>query len=112
MKLLTDVELGISLHVSGRRVSLDRTEVLGELDLSVWTNIFEVLVAEDNDLALSDVKSELVQTFLRQVSELDARDLSTEIGANISGGSVGSEEMGLLRISTKAGVGVFWMVLT
>ena len=46
-----DMELGEALYIAARRVLLNRTKVLRNLDLLFGCKILEVLVAEDQDLA-------------------------------------------------------------
>ncbi len=74
------MEFGVALDVPRRRVSLDGAEVpecddegkekeklyrtkydaLGEFNLAVGPDVLEVLVAEDDDLALRDEQREFV----------------------------------------------------
>jgi hypothetical protein len=55
-----DMELWIALDITRRRVALDGTKVTSDLDLALGTKVLEVLVTEDEYLALSSEKGELV----------------------------------------------------
>lgn len=43
------------------KTSQRKSNILGNANLSIGTDVFEVLVAEDNDLALGNKESELVK---------------------------------------------------
>ena len=113
-----DVELREALDVAGGGVVVDRAEVTeewnivetrvrsigcpnlrGDFDLSLVAEVLEILVTEDQDLALSSVESKLVEALLRELRELDAADLSAEVGADVGDLSIGSEEVGLGGVS-------------
>lgn len=79
-----DVELGVALHVPARWVPLDRPEVAGNLDLALGREVLEVLVAEEDDLALRNEESELVEAGGVELGDLDAGDLSAEVGADMA----------------------------
>jgi hypothetical protein len=68
--------------------------------LAVRSDILEVLVPEQENLPLSSEESELVKTLLRELRELNAVDLGTEIWAEVVELHVGSEEVGFGGIGT------------
>jgi len=67
--------------------------------LTIWTNVFEVLVAEDQNLPLSGKQSKFIQALLCKFGYLDAGNFSAEVWANVASGDVGVEEMRFLRVS-------------
>lgn len=58
-------------------VNVQRAKVLPKLLLPFNPNVFEVLVAEDNNTPLSDKKCELVFLQVVQLGQLEAADLSS-----------------------------------
>jgi len=64
-------------------VSEASSTILGDLNLPVRANIFEVLITEDKDLPLRSVQRELVKALLAQLGNLYAGDLGPEEGAQM-----------------------------
>lgn len=85
------------------RMNLDFTEMLAELKLLLRT---QILVAEENDTALSDKESELVSLLVSQVLELQANNLSANVSSQVFNFFRSGEEGGLVLVSAGAGVGV------
>ena len=56
-------------QVIKRTLSRDR---LGKFNLTIRTNIFEILIAEDQNFPLSGEQSKLIQALLRKFGYLDA----------------------------------------
>lgn len=85
------------------RMDLDFTKILAKLELLLWA---EILVAEEDNTALSDEESELVSLLVSQIFELQADNL----GSNVSGQMLdffrSGEEGGLVLVGAGAGVGV------
>ena len=78
--------------------------LLGQLDLSIGTNVLEVLVPEKKHLALGSVECELVEAFLAELRDLDAADFSTEVGAEMLDPSLRRKEVRFGRVSSQARV--------
>lgn len=66
----------------------------------------EVLVAEENDAALSDEQGELVALLGGQVFELETDDFGADVGCQVDDFFGGGEEGGFGWVGAGAGVGV------
>ena len=62
MHILTNVELREALDVAARGVAMNGAEVARNLDLALGADVLEVLVAKNDNLALGNVKRELIKT--------------------------------------------------
>ena len=80
--------------------------VPGDSDLTVSPDILEVLVTEDQDLALRSVQSEFVKTLLGKLRELNATDFSAKVWTDMADFGVLVEEVGLGWVSPEASIGV------
>jgi hypothetical protein len=76
--------------------------------LAVETEVLEVLVTEDQDLALRSVQSELVQTLLGELRELDTPDFGSKVRADMADFGVLVKEVGLGRVSSRTSIGVLY----
>ena len=100
------MEFWESLDVARGWVSLDRAKVTGDLNLALWTQVFEVLVPEDHDFALGNEQRELIKPFDIQLRYLDAMDLGTNVGAQDFGCGV-FQKIWLGGIGAKSRISVF-----
>ena len=94
------------LNISPIRWPKGKISILCDLNLTFGTDILEVLVAEYDDLPLSNIESEFIQTLLGELRELYTMDFCTEIGTNVRHLGIGGEEMGLLGVGAAAWVDV------
>jgi hypothetical protein len=92
--------------VSPIRWRKGKTSILCDLNLTFGTEILEVLVAEYDNLPLSNIESKFIQTLLGELRELYTMDFCTEIRTNVGYLGVGGEEVGLLGIGAAAWVDV------
>jgi len=102
------MELGIPLHVRVRRVLVCPAKMTGDGDLAFGGEVLEVLVAEDEDLALGSVECEFVQPRFGELRDLDTRDLGSKVGAEVTDFCVLIEEIGLCLVGEEPLVGEFW----
>lgn len=117
------MELGVTIYVPRRRVSVDAPEtptfqmpsdvhpnytdlsvLLGQLNLPLGANVLEVLVPKDKHLAFGSVERELVKAVLAELRDLDSTDFSAEVGAKMLEPSLGRKEVGLCAIGSQARV--------
>ena len=82
-----------------------RYYVPSDLNLSLRGEILEILVTEGNNLLLSNEEGALVETLLRELRDLHARDDSAEEGRELLDLDAILQQVGLLGISAKSGVG-------
>ena len=68
--------------------------------MAVGSNILEVLITEEKNLPLSSEESELVETLLGELRELDTANLGAEIWAEVVELHVGSEKVGFGGVGT------------
>lgn len=54
------MELRVALHVPGRRMTVNWTKVFRNLNLTLGSDVLEVLVAEHDELALGHEQSKFV----------------------------------------------------
>ena len=76
----------------------NRINGLCEFNLTIWTNILEILVTEDQNFPLSGKQSKFIQPLLRQFGYLDAGNFSAEVWANVTSGDIVVEETRFLRV--------------
>ena len=91
-KILSDMT-----RVIKRILSIDK---LGKFNLTIRTNIFEILIAKDQNFPLGSKQSKFIQTLLCELGYLDTRNFSAEVWTDVASGDVEVEEMRFLRIST------------
>jgi hypothetical protein len=70
--VVDDMHGGSRRRVSHRRMNVETTKVLDGLELLRDSDIFEVLVAEDDDTTLRGKKGEVVESFGTKLGELYA----------------------------------------
>ena len=92
----------------GSNRKMDVQYALGECYLLIRGDILEVLLPEDHELPLCNEQRQLVQPFLRQFRELNARDFGTNIRAKVVQLGVGSEQVGLGWVGSGARVDVIY----
>lgn len=78
------MNLGKALRRSRGRVDVMATEVTAKLEGLVDGKVGKVLAAESNDLALGNVASQLVLSGVAELAQLDAPDLRTDGGRQVS----------------------------
>ena len=71
---------------------------LCEFNLTIWTNILEILIAKDQNFSLSGKQSKFIQPLLCKFGYLDAGNFSAEVWTDVMGGNIGVEEMRFLRV--------------
>ena len=76
-----------------------------DFNLPFRTQILEVLISEEQYLALGSIQCELVKAFLGELRDLDPRYLRADVGADVVGCSVGSEEVRFRGICAGSWVG-------
>lgn len=68
------------------------------------SQVLEILIPKDQNLPLRCVQGELIKSFFRQLGNLHSFDLSAKVRANVLGGGVGVEQIGLCGVSARARV--------
>ena len=74
------MKLRIPPHIARRRMPLHRPKMARKLNLSLRRQIFEILIPEDNELALRGVQRQIVQSRGGELGELDAMDFAADVG--------------------------------
>lgn len=72
------------------------------LKLPIWIQVLEILVTEDQHLALSSKQRKLVQSLFRELRKLDAVNLSAKVRAEVARLHVGCKEVGLGWVCAEA----------
>ena len=86
------------------RMNLDFAVVLAQLKLLLWA---EILVAEKDDAALGDQKSEFISLLVGQIFELETDDFCANVCGKVVDFFRGREECSLVLVRTSAGVDIF-----
>ena len=76
--------------------------------MTLWCQVLEVLIPEEEHLALGGIECKLVQALLRELGDLHAGDLSTEVWADMGDLGFGGEKVRLGRVSAEANVDMLY----
>jgi hypothetical protein len=102
-----DMKLWEAFHVPRRRMPLDGPKVARNLNLPLGSEVLEVLVAEQEDLALGCVERKFVETVVGELGNLDTPNFCAKVRAEVLDLGVGVEEVGLGLVGKEALVGEF-----
>lgn len=90
---MDEMNLGVASRGARGRVNVVSAKVATELESLVDGQVGKVLVAEGNDLALSNESSELVLASVGQAAQLDTGDLGADSRSKVSDLGGGSKEV-------------------
>lgn len=103
-ELLTNMEFRVSFHVPRRRMPLNWSEMTSNVDLTLWSEVLEILVPEQYNLALRHKQCELVEAFLAEFRDLSAFHLRAEVWAEVFRRNACRQQVRLCGVSTKSWV--------